>query len=235
MIKEKQPLITIITVVYNGEATLKDTIESVINVNYRNIDYFVIDGGSKDGTVDVIKRYASYIKYWISEPDNGIYDAMNKGWKMAEKNSYILFLGTGDKVLSLPKKLKDDYSTVFYGDVFIGEKLFKSTNNKLRLRLGNTLHHQALLISKTLHEEPPFGISYKIYGDFDFNQRLLKEKVKFEYCKDFKSYALPGGISADKLNDEMLGIVKKNFGVVIALIASCYYRLQRVKQLLQKI
>jgi glycosyltransferase involved in cell wall biosynthesis len=67
MIKEKQPLITIITVVYNGEATLKDTIESVINVNYRNIDYFVIDGGSKDGTVDVIKRYASYIKYWISE------------------------------------------------------------------------------------------------------------------------------------------------------------------------
>ncbi|MEJ7826669.1 MAG: glycosyltransferase family 2 protein [Segetibacter sp.] len=235
MTEEKPPLITIITVVYNGEATLKDTIESVISINYKNINYIIIDGGSKDGTVDVIKNYASYIKYWVSERDKGIYDAMNKGWKMADKNSYILFLGTGDRVLSLPQNLKDDYSKVFYGDVVIGNKLFKPTHNKLRLTLGNTLHHQALLIPKTLNEEPPFGIGYKIYGDFDFNQRLLKEKVKFEYRKDFKSYALPGGISADKLNDEMLGIVKKNFGIVATVIAFCYYSLQKFKQHLQKL
>jgi hypothetical protein len=63
----------------------------------------------------------------------------------------------------------------------------------------------------------------------------MKEKVKFEYCKDLKSYALPGGVSADKLNDEMLGIVKKNFGRVATAIAFCYYTLQKFKQLLQKI
>ncbi len=98
MTEIKPPLITIITVVYNGEATLKDTIESVISINYKNINYIIIDGGSKDGTVDVIKNYASYIRYWKSERDNGIYDAMNKGWKIAEKNSYILVLGRGDRV-----------------------------------------------------------------------------------------------------------------------------------------
>jgi glycosyltransferase involved in cell wall biosynthesis len=235
MTEVRPPLITIITVVYNGEATLEDTIRSVIDVKYKNINYIIIDGGSRDGTIDIIKKFASYIYCWISEPDKGIYDAMNKGWKIAETNSYILFLGAGDKVLSLPKNLKDDYSKVFYGDVFIGDKLFKPTHNRLRLTLGNTLHHQALLIPKALNEEPPFGINYKIYGDFDLNQRLMKEKVKFEYCKDLKSYALPGGVSADKLNDEMLGIVKKNFGRVATAIAFCYYTLQKFKQLLQKI
>ncbi len=233
MIEVKQPLITIITVAYNAKATIEDTIKSVIDVNYKNINYIIIDGGSKDGTVDVIKKYASCIKYWVSEPDKGIYDAMNKGWKIAEKNSYVLFVGAGDKVLSLPDNLGEDYSNVYYGDVFIGDVLFRSSHN-FKLKLGNSLHHQALLIPKALNEEPPFGISYKIYGDFDFNQRLLKKKVKFEYCKDFKSYALPGGISADKLNDEMLGIVKKNFGIAAAVIAFCYYKLQKFKQQLQK-
>jgi glycosyltransferase involved in cell wall biosynthesis len=233
MVKVERPLITIITVVFNGEATIEDTIRSVIDVDYPNLNYFIIDGGSRDSTIDIIKRYASHIDYWISEPDKGIYDAMNKGWRKAEKNSYVLFLGTGDRVLSLPKNLKDDYSKVFYGDVFIGDKLFPATNNKLRLTLGNSLHHQALLIPKTLHEEPPFDIRFTIYADFDLNQRLMKRKVKFEYRTDFKSYALPGGLSADKLNDEMQSVVKKNFGTLIALIAAGYYKLQRFKLLLR--
>ncbi|MFV9924546.1 MAG: glycosyltransferase [Francisella endosymbiont of Hyalomma scupense] len=78
-----KPLITVITVVYNGEAYLEKTILSVINQTYESVEYIIIDGGSTDGTIDIIKKYESKINYWISEAYNGIYDAMNKGIKLA--------------------------------------------------------------------------------------------------------------------------------------------------------
>ena len=77
------PLVTIITVVFNGEKYLQQTIQSVINQTYDNVEYVVIDGGSTDGTVDIIRKYEDKIDYWVSEPDQGIYDAMNKGIQLA--------------------------------------------------------------------------------------------------------------------------------------------------------
>ena len=77
------PLISIVTVSYNAVATIEQTILSVINQTYPNIEYIIIDGGSKDGTIDIIRKYADQIAYWVSEPDEGIYDAMNKGIKIA--------------------------------------------------------------------------------------------------------------------------------------------------------
>lgn len=80
----KAPLISIITVVYNGEKYLEQTIQSVINQTYKNIEYIVIDGGSTDGTLDIIKKYEEHISYWVSESDKGLYDAMNKGIGVAK-------------------------------------------------------------------------------------------------------------------------------------------------------
>ena len=76
---ENNPLISVVTVSYNAVSTIEQTILSVINQTYPNIEYVIIDGESTDGTVDVIKKYADRITYWVSEPDKGIYDAMNKG------------------------------------------------------------------------------------------------------------------------------------------------------------
>ena len=92
----KAPLISVITVVYNGASTLKKTIDSVAKQNYLNIEYIIIDGGSTDNTVQIIEEYSHRINFWISEKDNGIYDAMNKGIRLA-KGDWIYFLNADDK------------------------------------------------------------------------------------------------------------------------------------------
>jgi len=116
------PNITIITVSYNAVKTIEDTILSVINQTYPNIEYIIIDGGSTDGTLDIIKKYQDKITYWVSEPDKGIYDAMNKGTLKAT-GVWLNFMNAGDTFYDhqvLEKVFKDkDWSNtdVIYGDV----------------------------------------------------------------------------------------------------------------------
>jgi len=220
------PLISIITVVYNGEKYLEETIQSVINQTYPNVEYIIVDGGSTDGTLDIIKKYEDRIDYWLSERDKGIYDAMNKGWSLISANSNILFLGAGDKIISLPSQelLSNYFDFIIYGKV----KLENSTFNSLhgwRLNLGNTLHHQALLVPKILHLSPPFNIRYPTYADYDFNLRLYKAGNNFIYSDSFVGYAMPNGVSAQLKILEMAKISMRNSGLfwgVLSLMYCCY-------------
>lgn len=226
--EQESPLISIITVVFNAATDLEETIRNIAGLQYPRLNYIIIDGGSTDGTIEVIKRYPSVITKWISEADKGVYDGMNKGWKLASSNSYILFVGAGDKVLSLPEKLSPAYDEVIYGQVYKGSSIFKSVHN-FKLKLGNTLHHQALLVPKRLHPDPPFDLSFKVYADFDFNQRLDKMGIPFRFAEQFKGYALPGGLSAIQNDTEMLNVVNKNHGFLMRVAARIFYFLQRVK------
>lgn len=215
-----EPLITIITVVYNGEKYIEQTIQSVINNSQRNIDYIIIDGGSTDGTLDIIKKYQSYISYWKSEPDRGIYDAMNKGWVIAKEDSYILFLGAGDRIISLPEDMsKYRLDDVIYGKVFIGDNLVFNSRAGFHLKIYNSLHHQALLINKSLFPAEPFDLNFRVYADFDFNQRLMKRGVNFVYAEDFRSSAHPGGISTELDFAESLRVIEKNYGLFWSSVA----------------
>ena len=90
-----QPVFSIITVTYNAERWLERTILSVLSQSYTNVEYLIIDGGSKDRTVEIIRQYASGLAYWVSEPDKGLYDAMNKGLRQAT-GDYLVFLNAGD-------------------------------------------------------------------------------------------------------------------------------------------
>jgi len=224
------PKISIVTPSYNQGRFLERTILSVLNQNYPNLEYIIVDGGSTDGTLDIIRRYEHAIDYWVSEPDEGIYDAMNKGWSVARDSSFLLFLGAGDEILELPLEIpKFRNCDVIFGKVDLGEGKFFNSKADIRLRLGNTLHHQALLINKSLSPEPPFNTKYKIYADFDFNQRLLKQGVKFIHSSNFVSYAMPGGVSKKLCINESASIVRKNFGVFWAMVAILYYLYQGIK------
>lgn len=116
--------ISVVTVCYNAVDTLEETMLSVLNQTYPNVEYIVIDGGSTDGTVDIIKKYADRLAYWVSEPDKGIYDAMNKGIDIAT-GDYINFMNAGDMFHS-PNVIKSIYENEFHNyKVIYGSTLMK--------------------------------------------------------------------------------------------------------------
>lgn len=223
------PLISVITVVYNSAAALEKTIQSVLNNSYPNLDFIIIDGNSSDGSADLIKSYSGKLKYWISEPDKGIYDAMNKGWRMASEDSFILFLGAGDCIITLPDMQLHAEDNIIFGNVKIADRYLFNTKVDFRMKLVNSAHHQALLIKKSIHSAPPFLLKFPVFADFDFNQRLYKAGFEFIKDKDFISYAMEAGTSSPHNRKEMLRVVEHNYGKAYVLMARAYYLVQSLK------
>ncbi|MHC1699093.1 MAG: glycosyltransferase family 2 protein [Geobacteraceae bacterium] len=170
----KQPLISVITVVFNGVTELAATIQSVTNQHYDNVEYLVIDGGSSDGTLDVIRIHEKEIDYWQSEPDRGVYDAMNKSIDLASGN-WLLFLGAGDLLLNCLHNvapLLRDPSIVYYGDVYMPSKhrLYDGRFSSHKLSRAN-IPHQAIFFPKALFDVYCFDLRYPILSDYDLNIR----------------------------------------------------------------
>ena len=151
-----KPVVSIVTVVFNGEAELESTIRSVIGQTYfPQIEYIIIDGGSTDGTTSIIKRYEQYITRWVSEPDKGIYDAMNKAVGMA-RGEWINFMNCGDMfardtVLEniFSKEIPDSISFLY------SDYLIKTKHRTLRYTASferGVLLHQSVIYRKSLHE-----------------------------------------------------------------------------------
>jgi len=157
-------LISVITVTYNAVNFIEETIKSVINQTYKNIEFIVIDGGSTDGTIDIIKKYENQINYWISEPDKGIYDAMNKGINNAH-GEWLNFLNAGDsfvdsEVLEKIFMSNNNDATLIYGDIITieennGEKKpYYSIllENDKSIRKGMKVCHQSIFYHKSIIE-----------------------------------------------------------------------------------
>lgn len=220
--------LTIITVCYQGAAHLERTIANVASIKRDGIAYLVIDGGSTDGTRELLERSGQVVDTWISEPDKGIYDAMNKGWQLAPAGSRILFLGAGDLLLTLPENLAGyERNEVVYGDVMVGERRFHSVAD-YRLRFSNTLHHQGLMVPKALHPDPPFDTGFPVYADYDFNLRLLLLGACFVYEPMLLGYAEPGGVSAVKQHGENFQVVRHNLGIAGALSSAAFLTLRKL-------
>lgn len=188
-----KPLITIVTVAYNAESTIENTILSVINQTYTNLEYIIIDGGSTDNTIDIIKKYENKITYWISEPDRGIYDAMNKGIKFAS-GEYINFMNCGDSFYSNTTieevlNLANSTSDIIYGNtnllLDIGE--FEKKGTIVTPQDYMPFVHQSSFSRTALMKEYGFDTKYKICADRNFFFSVLKKNAKFQYIDNIIS------------------------------------------------
>lgn len=199
---QNTPLITIITVAYNAEDFLEQTIKSIIGQNYPNIEYIVIDGKSTDGTINIIKKYEQYIDHWISEPDDGIYDAMNKGVALAT-GDWINFLNAGDSfcgktTISEVSKHLDKHSDLISGDIYYiqnnQKKYIKSRGFKFAFS-GMFCFHQTLFTRTSLIKKYMFNAEYKIAGDYDFVLKCYINNYAFKFLDLPIANFLSGGMN----------------------------------------
>jgi putative colanic acid biosynthesis glycosyltransferase len=197
------PLVSIITVVFNGEKHLEQTIHSVINQKYKNIEYIIIDGGSTDRTLEIIENYKDKIDYSVSEPDNGIYDAMNKGLAYAV-GDWIYFLGSDDVlydndiISDVITFLDGNMSLVFGNIMYNNRKIVKSHFNMLTL-LHNTVHHQSAFYNARLFSNWRYDSGLKLIADYELNLRIYLEKMKYRYIDKNISICNQSGQSRENL------------------------------------
>lgn len=236
----KEKVISIITVSYNASTTIEQTILSVIKQTYKNIEYIIIDGGSQDKTIDIIKKYENRISYWISESDKGIYDAMNKGLAVAT-GDYVLFLGADDKLFSddtitkIIPSLKEEQ--IYYGDSYITQirKIYWGKFNKYKLSLGN-ICHQAIFYPKKIYKTKHYKTEYKIYADYVYNLELFPF-YKFKYLNETISIFNYNGVSSSQ-NDSCFSkdqyyIILKTLGILPVTIRIIFQFTRNIKHILK--
>ncbi len=210
-------LISLITVCYNSAHTLERTIESVASQSYENIEYIIVDGGSSDSTVDIIKSHHHVISQWQSEPDKGIYDAMNKGIALA-KGEVIGFLNADDVfanvdiLTQVAKEFDDDKLEAVFGDIeFVkNERVVRKYSSRdfkpQNFADGWMPAHPSFYARKALYNRcGNFRIDFKIASDFDLLMRMLKVyPANYKYLPMTFVKMAPGGVSNQSFKSRIL-------------------------------
>lgn len=202
MVDKDEPLVSIITVCLNSAKTIEQTIQSVVNQTYPNIEYIIIDGESTDRTLEIINKYRDKISKLVSEKDEGIYDAMNKGLTFATGN--IIGIINSDDWYELDAVesvvnvfLKDSYTHVFYGNINVyDDDNFLRTRfpSPLReLRTGMPIPHPSVFIIGKVYKAYGFNTKYKIAADRDLLLRLYSQNYIFKYInKNIANFRVGG-------------------------------------------
>lgn len=180
------PLITVVTVCYNSVDMIEKTLKSVIEQSYSNKEYVVIDGASTDRTKKIVERYIDSIDFFMSEPDNGIYHAMNKAVGVA-KGEWIIFMNAGDVFVDNAVLEKVSYSLsatidVLYGDILTSrntELVLKEAPSEIKSMHRMPFCHQAVFTRTSLLRSFPFDEKYKMSADFKLYKQLNRENATF--------------------------------------------------------
>ncbi|WP_281310628.1 glycosyltransferase family 2 protein [Flavobacterium flavigenum] len=195
--------LSIVTINYNNLIGLKKTIESVVNQSYREFEFVVIDGGSEDGSKEIIEVHQSKINYWVSEKDKGIYQAMNKGIR-ASSGEYILFLNSGDVLLDDTETLNKvvlnlKQKGLYYAPIFLSQNgIIKNRadypeNINEKFAFTNTICQQAIIYHASLFCDNFFDEKLKYISDWKMHFSLFKRKTKFIHLSTpFAIYDLEG-------------------------------------------
>jgi len=243
------PTFSIITVVYNGEALLAGTMESVRCQTYVDVEYIVVDGASKDGTVKIIQEYAAKMPHlrWISEPDMGLYDAMNKGLRMAS-GDFVQFLNAGDWLYA-PDTLEKmaGYITpqtgVLYGETMLVDdaRIPQGTMSELSTRrcplnlnwknyLGGMLVvHQSFVPRRSL--APEYRATAELCADYDWCIEILKKSPENIYVDGILTNYLMGGLSKKRHKQSLrnrFDVMRYHFGLLPTLLAHVWVVIRAV-------
>ena len=206
--KDNNKLISIITIVRNGVEHIEQTIQSVISQKKVGIEYIIVDGNSTDGTLEIIEKYRSEIDIIISETDNGIYDAINKGIRHAT-GCLIGIIHCGDfyapdSLLKVYNKYKEAEGDVFYGDIEIMEEYktdyilnYGKANHKLLIKRMSIFHPSSFIKHSIYKSFGSYNQNYKSASDYDFFLRLFLQDYKFVYIPYRLAFFRSGGMSSN--------------------------------------
>jgi len=245
--------VSVITSVYNNKETIEDAIKSVLSQTYENIEYVVVDGGSSDGTLDIIEKYKDQIDVLVSEPDKGIYDGLNKGLDLAT-GDIVAFLHSDD--LYADEHTIEHVASVFekedvdgvYGDLIYTPK--EDTSKVLRYWKSKDFHpdllkqgwmpaHPTFFLKKEIYDKyGKFDLSFKIAGDYDFMLRVLSKGIKVKYLPEVIYKMRVGGESNKSLKniilkskEDLRALSKNNVGGLYTLLIK---NLSKVSQFFRK-
>ena len=197
------PRLTVITVSYNAKETIEQTILSVAAQSAEGIEYLVIDGASSDGTADVLRRHSHHIDHWVSEPDNGIYDAMNKGIAMA-RGEWIMFLNADDYFENERSAQYILEATDDLIDVVSGQTLMKYAHHECIFRPSQRfglmlqlpfMHPSTIVRRSTFQTCGHFDTRYRIAADCDFFLRLISRGYNHRSIQEIVTVMRDGGAS----------------------------------------
>jgi len=226
------PKLTVITIVYNNVRDIERTINSVINQTYEKIEYIVIDGASTDGTLNIIQKYKNSISKIISEPDKGIYDAMNKGLALAT-GDYVLFMNSGDEIYD-EHTVQDVFNTAPGADIYYGETEMYNDNweslgrrrhqvpeefDWKSFKYGMNISHQAIYIRRSIIT--PYNLNYKYSSDIEWIIKAAKKASNIVNVHRYVAKYLVGGMSKKKHREslkERFKIFTKYYGLVPTIL-----------------
>lgn len=237
-----QPKLSVITIVYNNVKDIERTMLSVLNQSYPHLEYIVIDGASKDGTQKVIEKYRDKITRYISEPDHGIYDAMNKGLAQAT-GDYVLFMNSGDEIYS-PDTVTDVFDNqnsadIYYGETEMYNEKWESQGQRRHcapenfnwrsFKYGMSVGHQAIYIKRSITE--PYDLQYKYSSDIDWIIKAAKKASSIVNTHMYVAKYLVGGMSKKKhfaSLQERFKIFNKYYGLIPNLINHVFIALSLI-------
>ncbi|MBB6001959.1 glycosyltransferase family 2 protein [Arcicella rosea] len=245
--------LSIITITYNAEKFLKRTIESILAQSNQDFEYIIIDGKSKDSTLEIAKVYSERVNLLVSEPDKGLYDAMNKGLRLAS-GEFVWFMNAGDEindskvVASFMKSLAETNADVFYGDTYFVEEngIIQGLRSEITphrlprnlkwqdMNLGMLVCHQAFIARKSI---APFYLENNLSADIDWEIECLKRAKKVQFLDTVVAKYLVGGISNKQLKRSLIDryeVLKKHFGLFGAIMAHIQITIRGVKLILKK-
>lgn len=238
MLSNLNPLITTAIVTYNCGEIVKGAIDSILNQSYKNTEIVIVDGKSDNLTQEVLSGYKQKIQIMISEPDKGVYDAMNKALKLAH-GDFLIFLGADDhfisnNVLENVVRFMKNPNMVYYGNVYRNTRndIYKGRFVKYKLACEN-ICHQSIFYPKTIYKKNEYDLNFPVLADYVYNIRLWN-KVKFSYMPICISYYNCLGLSAQKNKAErfskmLYAEIKEHLGYSSFLVRHIYLFIKSFK------